>query len=110
MRNVQSVQTGRLSFHLSFNFTTPYLSQSKQFWTTNISGLCYGDFVCVYDQYYALGIVAQQKGTNVKSFQTGRLSFHLLFNFTKPLLSGPKQFWITNWLDECLGDFVCVYD
>ena len=31
-------------------------------------------------------------------------------HFTKPLLSGPKQFWITNCLDECLGDFVCVYD
>ena len=49
--------------------------------------------MCVYDQNGALQIVAQQKNMDVKSVSTGNLSFHFLFEFTKPFLSGSKQFW-----------------
>ena len=62
--NVQSVQKGRLSFHFSFNFTKPFLSGSKQFWRTKILDKCQGDFVCLYDQNYALVIVTQPKILN----------------------------------------------
>ena len=107
-RNVQSVYTGRLSFHLSFNFTKPFLSGSDQFWRTKLLNKCSGTFVCVYDQNYAIVISASTKKRNVQSVQTGRLIFNFSLNFTEPFLSGSEQFCRTKSLDKCQGAFVCV--
>ena len=53
---------------------------------------------------------SNQKNSNVQYVQTGTLSFHFSFNFTKPFLSGSKYIWRTNCLDKCSGTFEYVYD
>ena len=110
MRNLQSVQTRRLIFHFQFHFKNQFLRRYKQFWTTKCLDKCQDAFVCVYEQNYALVIVTQPETRNLPSINTGRLSFYLSFIFTKPFLSGSKQFWKSNCLDKYQGAFVCVYD
>ena len=110
MRNVKSDSTGRLSFNFSFNSAKPFLSRYKQFWGTKFLDKCQGAFVCEYDQNYTTVIVIQPKNRNMKSDSTGRISFYFSFKFTKPFLSGSKQFWRTKILDKSQGVFVCVYD
>ena len=39
-RNMQPVYARRLRFHFTFNFTKPFVSGSKKFWTTNIKDKC----------------------------------------------------------------------
>ena len=80
-RNVLSVSTGRLSFHISFNYAKSFLSGYMQFWRINFLDMFLGAFVCVCDQNYALLIVTQPKESNVESVSTGRLSFHFSFKY-----------------------------
>ena len=68
-RNVQYIQIGRLSFHLSFNITQQLLSKSEKVLITKRLDKCWGAFVCVYDQNYALVILTQPKTKMCKIFR-----------------------------------------
>ena len=73
---MQYLQTGILSFHLSLNFTEPFLTRSEQFWKTNCLDKYQGAFVCVYDQDYALVIVIQPKKVGMSNlFRRENLAF-----------------------------------
>ena len=59
--NVQSVLTRKISVHFYFKFTKLFLFGCKKFWITTLLDKCYGAFVFVYDQNYAVVIVNQPK-------------------------------------------------